>query len=103
MLTGIINPTGFTLIELLVVIGIIALLLAILLPVAARVRAQLRAVVCQSNLRQWGMTLNAYAQDNLGRFPTDGSGGCGVWLLRGTFIRSADANAPEDSPKNLQE
>jgi prepilin-type N-terminal cleavage/methylation domain-containing protein/prepilin-type processing-associated H-X9-DG protein len=58
---------GFTLIELLVVIAIIALLTAILVPTAQRARRQARAVVCQSNLRQWGTLLAAYVIDNDGR------------------------------------
>ena len=54
---------GFTLIKLLVVIGIIALLMAILLPALQRARKQTKTVVCQSNLKQWGMAVMAYAAD----------------------------------------
>ena len=63
------RPKGFTLIELLVVISIIALLLALLLPTAQRVKRQAKAVVCQSNLRQWGTTWATFTADNDGRFP----------------------------------
>ncbi len=59
---------GFTLIELLVVIAIIALLVAILMPALQRVRKQTKAVVCQSNLRQWGLYFSMYTEDNNGRF-----------------------------------
>lgn len=59
---------GFTLIELLVVIALIALLMAILLPTLGRVKRQAQAVVCRSNLRQWGVFFDLYTQQNDGKF-----------------------------------
>ncbi len=55
---------AFTLIELLVVISIISLLMAILMPALQRVREGSRETVCKSNLRNVGLGLTAYLQDN---------------------------------------
>jgi prepilin-type N-terminal cleavage/methylation domain-containing protein/prepilin-type processing-associated H-X9-DG protein len=61
--------SAFTVIELLVVLGIIAVLMAILLPAAEHVRHQAYIDKCASNLRQIGMALSIYAQDNHGNYP----------------------------------
>ncbi len=55
---------AFTLIELLVVISIIALLMAILMPALSRVRKQAKGVYCLNNLREIGVAMHVYAQEN---------------------------------------
>lgn len=60
---------AFTLVELLVVVAIIALLTAILLPVFFTVRGKARQTVCVSNLRQIGMAISLYSQDEDDLYP----------------------------------
>ncbi|MBL7154052.1 MAG: prepilin-type N-terminal cleavage/methylation domain-containing protein [Phycisphaerae bacterium] len=59
---------AFTLIELLVVIAVIALLMAILMPALQRAKRQTKAVICRSNLRQWGVWFSIYTADNDDKF-----------------------------------
>ncbi len=58
---------GFTLIELLVVVAIIVILIAILLPSLSNARDQAKEVACRSNLRQIGLAMNMYMQENQNR------------------------------------
>lgn len=60
---------AFTLIELLVVIAIIGVLASLLLPTFGRAKETARGAACMSNLRQVGIALQLYVQDNRNRLP----------------------------------
>ncbi len=72
---------GFTLIELLVVIIIAGVLMAILLPTMRSGRELAKRAQCANNLRQLGMAMLMYLEENNDVFPGYFSGGV-YWQAR---------------------
>ncbi len=100
MITTLMNtPTAsrrraFTLIELLVVISIIAVLMGILLPSLRRAKESAKTLQCRSNLRNVGLGLGFYLQDNDFRTPDVDTTNGFEWLDdEGEFLTLSDNEA----------
>jgi prepilin-type N-terminal cleavage/methylation domain-containing protein/prepilin-type processing-associated H-X9-DG protein len=80
------GKTAFTLIELLVVIAIISILAAILLPALNRAKNAANCAVCKGNLRQVGVGLALYTQQE-GAYP----GGSRPYAVINGFVNNQRA------------
>ena len=91
---------GFTLIELLVVIAIIAILAGLLLPVLAKAKQKGQATICLNDLKQVGLAMQMFADENDDMIPRGTAGNSPRWWME--FMPFLSEGSHEKDDHNVQ-
>ncbi len=93
------STSAFTLLELLVVIAIIAILASLLLPVLSAAKRRAAQAGCINNLKQLGLGMQMYVDDNRDIFPGMASQHSGFQTADWIYWRTNDLAHPvQQSP-----
>jgi prepilin-type N-terminal cleavage/methylation domain-containing protein len=86
------SKKAFTLIELLVVIAIIAILAAMLLPALAAAKKKAQKINCVNNLKQCGLAVRLWSQDNGDKSPMQMLAAGKQFLASAAYGKAAQLN-----------
>ena len=91
---------AFTLIELLVVIAIVAILAGLLLPALAKAKQKGQATICLNDLKQVGLAMLMFADENDDMIPRGTAGNSPRWWLE--FMPYVPEGGTEKDYRNIK-